>query len=67
MDQFILMLEGAASASGVMIRRLSTKPIVSHEYHFEMPFEVEADGPYYAVLDFSRASAGFLELSMSAI
>ena len=56
-DQFILMLEGAASASGVMIRRLSTKPIVSHEYHFEMPFEVEADGPYYAVLDFfSRLS-----------
>ena len=56
-DQFILMLEGAASASGVMIRRLTTKPIVSHEYHFEMPFEVEADGPYYSVLDFfSRLS-----------
>jgi Tfp pilus assembly protein PilO len=51
-DQFILMLQEAALASGVSIRRLTSKPIVSHEYHFEMPFEIEADGPYYGVLDF---------------
>jgi type IV pilus assembly protein PilO len=51
-DQFMLMLQGAAAASNVQIRRLTTKPIVAKEYHFEMPFEVEADGPYFSVLDF---------------
>jgi Tfp pilus assembly protein PilO len=25
---------------------------VPKEYHFEMPFEVQADGPYFNVLDF---------------
>jgi len=31
---------------------LTAKPITSKQYYFEMPFEIEADGPYYAVLDF---------------
>jgi type IV pilus assembly protein PilO len=51
-DQFMLMLQGAAAASNVQIRRLTTKPVVAKEYHFEMPFEIEADGPYFSVLDF---------------
>jgi type IV pilus assembly protein PilO len=51
-DQFILMVQRAALASGVSLRRLTAKPIASKQYYFEMPFEVEADGPYYAVLDF---------------
>lgn len=51
-DQFILMIERAAMASGVSIRRLTAKPITAKQYYFEMPFDVEADGPYYAVLDF---------------
>lgn len=51
-DQFIIMLQGAASSSGVSIRRVTTKPIVARDYHYEMPFEIEADGPYYSVLDF---------------
>jgi type IV pilus assembly protein PilO len=51
-DQFILMVQRAAVTSGVSIRRLTAKPIVSKQYYFEMPFEIEADGPYYGVLDF---------------
>lgn len=51
-DDFIRMLQGAAASSSVSIRRLTAKPIVAKEYHYEMPFEIEADGPYYAVLDF---------------
>ena len=51
-DQFIVMLQTAASTSGVSIRRISAKPVVSKDYHFEMPFEIEADGPYFAMLDF---------------
>lgn len=52
LDQFILMVQGAALSSSVSIRHLTAKPIVAREYHYEMPFEIEADGPYYAVLDF---------------
>jgi len=51
-DQFILMVQRAAASSGVSIRRLTSKPIASKQYYFEMPFEIESDGPYYAVLDF---------------
>ncbi len=51
-DQFIVMVQGAASGSGVFIRKLETQPIVPREYHSEMPFKIAADGPYYSVLDF---------------
>jgi len=51
-DQFILMIQNAAVASGVSIRRLTAKPVATKPYYFELPFEVEADGPYYSVLDF---------------
>jgi type IV pilus assembly protein PilO len=56
-DDFIRMLQGAASASGVQIRKLTADAIIPHDYHFEMPFEIEVDGPYYAIEDFfSRLS-----------
>jgi type IV pilus assembly protein PilO len=51
-DQFILMVQRAAVSSGVSLRQLTAKPIASRQYYFEMPFDVEADGPYYGVLDF---------------
>jgi len=51
-DQFILMIQAAAASSGVSIRKLTSKPIANRPYYFEMPFEIEADGPYFAVLDF---------------
>src|SRR5271156_3158179 len=51
-DEFIRLLQGAASASNVQLRRLTAEAIVAKEYHFEMPFEVQADGPYFNILDF---------------
>ena len=51
-DQFILMIQNAAVSSGVSIRTLTAKPIANKPYYFEMPFDIEADGPYYSVLDF---------------
>ena len=51
-DQFILMVQSAAVSSGVSIRKLSAKAVASKQYYFEMPFDLEADGPYYSVLDF---------------
>jgi Tfp pilus assembly protein PilO len=51
-DQFILMVQRAAVSSGVAIRSLVASPIAQKPFYFEMPFAVEADGPYYSVLDF---------------
>src|SRR5256885_12186646 len=53
-DEFIRLVQGAASASNVQLRRLTSLAIVSKEYHYEMPFEVQADGPYFNILDFFR-------------
>jgi type IV pilus assembly protein PilO len=51
-DQFILMIQTAALSSGVSIRKLTAKPVATQPYYFEMPFDIEADGPYFSVLDF---------------
>jgi type IV pilus assembly protein PilO len=51
-DQFILMIQSAAVSSGVSVRRLTAKPSVNKNYYYEMPFDIDADGPYYSVLDF---------------
>jgi type IV pilus assembly protein PilO len=51
-DEFIRLVQGAASASSVQIRRMTAQPITAREYHYDMPFEVQADGPYFNVLDF---------------
>ena len=51
-DQFILMIQSAAISSGVSIRSLKAEPIASKPYYYEMPFEVQADGPYFSLLDF---------------
>ena len=51
-DEFIRLVQGAAVASNVQVRRLTALPIAAKEYHYDMPFEVQADGPYFNVLDF---------------
>jgi type IV pilus assembly protein PilO len=56
-DEFIRLLQGAASASGVQIRRLTAQAVVPRDYHYELPFEIEVDGPYFSIEDFfSRLS-----------
>jgi len=51
-DEFIRLLQGAAGASHIEIRRLTSQAIVPREFHYEMPFEVQADGPYFNLMDF---------------
>lgn len=51
-DQFILMIQQAAMSAGVTVRTLRADAVATKPYYFEMPFEIEADGPYYSVLDF---------------
>jgi type IV pilus assembly protein PilO len=56
-DEFIRLVQGAAAASNVTIRRFTAQAVVSKEYHYDMPFELQADGPYFNLLDFfSRLS-----------
>ena len=51
-DEFIRLIQGAATASNVQLRRLTSQAIVPRDYHYEMPFKVQADGPYFNILDF---------------
>jgi type IV pilus assembly protein PilO len=56
-DEFMRLLQGAASASGVQIRRLTSMAVVPKDYHYELPFDIEVDGPYFSIEDFfSRLS-----------
>jgi Tfp pilus assembly protein PilO len=50
-DEFIRLIQGAASSSNVTLRRLTAQAIVPREFHYEMPFEVQADGPYFNLMD----------------
>jgi type IV pilus assembly protein PilO len=57
LDEFMRLLQGAAAASGVQIRRLSAQAVVPKDFHYELPFEIEVDGPYFSIEDFfSRLS-----------
>jgi Tfp pilus assembly protein PilO len=51
-DEFMRLLEGAAAASGVQVRKLTAQNVVSRDYHFDMPFVIQVDGPYYDIVDF---------------
>ncbi len=51
-DQFIRMVNATANASGIDVRSYTTKPVASKEFFVEAPFDIEIDGPYYAVLSF---------------
>ena len=52
LDLFIMQLQHAAVAAGISIRRITARPVVPREDHYEMPFELEIDGPYYGVEQF---------------
>jgi type IV pilus assembly protein PilO len=51
-DDFIREIHGQATSANVALRRMTAKQVQVREGYSELPFEVEVDGPYYAVLDF---------------
>lgn len=51
-DEFMRLMQGAASASGVQVRSLTSEAVVPKDYHYELPFEIEVDGPYFNIEDF---------------
>ncbi|MBZ5641482.1 MAG: type 4a pilus biogenesis protein PilO [Acidobacteriia bacterium] len=57
LDEFMRLLQESAAASGVSIRRLTAQAVVPKDYHYELPFDIEVDGPYFSIEDFfSRLS-----------
>jgi Tfp pilus assembly protein PilO len=52
LDEFMRLVQGAASASGVQIRSLTAQAVVPKDYHYELPFSIEVDGPYFSIEDF---------------
>jgi len=51
-DQFIRDLQANAQQAGVEIRSYVAKPITAKQYYTEVPFDIEIDGPYFAMLNF---------------
>lgn len=51
-DEFMRLLQEAASASGVQIRSLTAQAVVPRDYHYELPFSISVDGPYFSIEDF---------------
>jgi type IV pilus assembly protein PilO len=51
-DQFIHLMQDTAASAGIEIRRYTAKPVNSREFYTEVPFEMDIDGPYFAVLNF---------------
>jgi type IV pilus assembly protein PilO len=72
-DDFIREMERAALGAGIEIRGFEAKPVASKPYYTEVPFDVELDGPYYAMLNFFERVGGMERivnmdnLKMSAI
>ena len=48
----ITQVERESKAAGVQVRRYTPKDVSRKEYYVEVPFEVDVDGPYYAVVSF---------------
>lgn len=51
-DEFIRLLQGAAAAATVQVRRIAAKPVAAKQIYNEMPFEIDVDGSYFNILDF---------------
>lgn len=51
-DAFMTMVDAEAVKAGVELRRYASKDTTQKQYYTEVPFDVEADGPYYSMLNF---------------
>lgn len=49
---FMTILDAEAQKAGVELRRYSAKDVKAMQYYSEVPFDIDADGPYYSMLNF---------------
>lgn len=57
-DNFIRDMEMAGSGAGIEIRSFERRATATKQYYSEVPFDMELDGPYYAMLNFFEKVAG---------
>jgi type IV pilus assembly protein PilO len=50
--QFMEMLQAEARKAGIEVRRYTSKPTAQREFFSEVPFDMDLDGSYYALLHF---------------
>ncbi len=50
--QFMEMMQSEARKAGIEVRRYTAKPVSTREFYSEVPFDMELDGPYWAMLKF---------------
>jgi type IV pilus assembly protein PilO len=51
-DQFIRDIQSDAQQAGVEVRDFLAKPVAQKQYYSELPFDLEIDGSYFAMLNF---------------
>ena len=61
-DNFMRQVQAQANVSGITVRRFTRQAPVQEEFHVEVPFEMELDGPYYNVLEFYRRLEGLTRI-----
>jgi type IV pilus assembly protein PilO len=52
LPSFMHLMQDTASSAGIEIRRYTTKAVVNKEFYTEVPYDMDIDGPYYAVVNF---------------
>jgi Tfp pilus assembly protein PilO len=50
--EFIKLMQSAAANAGIEVRRYTAHPPATREFFTEVPFDMELDGAYYALLAF---------------
>lgn len=57
-DQFIRDIQSDAQSAGIEVRSFASKPITPKQYYTEVPFDLELDGSYLAMLNFFEKVGG---------
>jgi len=57
-SQFMQMLQAEAANAGIEVRRYAARPTANREFFTEVPFDIELDGAYFAMLKFFQRVGG---------
>jgi type IV pilus assembly protein PilO len=49
---FMTVMQDTASSAGIEIRRYTPRTPLNREFYTEVPYDMDIDGPYYAVVNF---------------
>jgi type IV pilus assembly protein PilO len=49
---FMHLMQDTAASAGIEIRRYTAMPVQTREFYTEVPYQVDIDGSYYAVVNF---------------